>query len=780
MTDMTTANSSVGHFRQKSVGIVAITLLGLSVIPTTSGAHLSANPKQVMESNDSTSTVSIDSLLLKSVENKDVELQEITVTASKPLVQSDGATLTYNVDEDPDSKSSSLMEMLRKVPKVTVDAEENVKVNGQSGFIIYINGKEDPMLKGDLKTILKSIPASTVRKIEVISEPGAKYSAEGVGGILNIVTDKKMTLEGYLANISAWGNNYSVGGSVYARTKYNKVTASANVSYWNSAPGKSRQISESVTEIEDATVNHYQYRTSRSRNVNGGGLNANLNFSWEPDTLNLFTLSGYFGDYSQKSRMDQAIRTETEDHLPTGSLENYGLYKNSGDWGGATASYQHTFGREGHNIVGSYQVNFGANKSDGEQHTFNVFQMWSPAPWRTTGSNSHYVTHTVQVDYTNVFNTMHTLEAGFKGKWDPDNSDSKSGYGEFQDAIIIDPAERVKVHQFSDIMAAYLSYSLNWKKFSGKAGLRFEHTHTGLRYHIGDYDNFTSNYSDWVPNAALSYRFTDTRSLRLAYQMRIRRPGIYQMNPYVNDMTVNSMSYGNPDLKSSRFHNVNLTFSDYGTKLGGSFSLGYSQNNNQVVNYIFTEDNILKSTYANIGRYRNMSATGDLQWTIIPTLQFSVYLWGNYSSYKATSPNLTQKNDGFSGGYNANLNYTFPFKLRLSGYAGGGTPDIDLQGKGVSWYYYGLSLSRSFLKEDRLSVNLGVQNIIPTHRTYDYSYSNNGVIMNTKSRSAAWSVSASVSIRLGSLRSDVKRTSSRLDSDDNKGGNSGGNSGGGR
>lgn len=109
-------------------------------------------------------------------------LGEVVVTGQRRLVDSDGATLTYNVEEDPSATTSSTLDMLRKVPMVSVDAQENIKVKGQSNFKIYLNGKEDPMLSGDPKTILKSMPAASIKKIEVITEPGAKYDAEGTGG----------------------------------------------------------------------------------------------------------------------------------------------------------------------------------------------------------------------------------------------------------------------------------------------------------------------------------------------------------------------------------------------------------------------------------------------------------------------------------------------------------------------------------------------------------------------------------------------------------------------
>ena len=118
-------------------------------------------------------------------------LSEVTVVATKDLISSDGAKLTYDVERDPSSGTNTVMEMLRKVPMVTVDGEDNIKVKGDSNFKIYINGKPDPMLSGDPKNILKSMPASSIKKIEVITDPGAKYEAEGTAGILNIITDKK-------------------------------------------------------------------------------------------------------------------------------------------------------------------------------------------------------------------------------------------------------------------------------------------------------------------------------------------------------------------------------------------------------------------------------------------------------------------------------------------------------------------------------------------------------------------------------------------------------------
>ena len=104
-------------------------------------------------------------------------LDEIIITAERPVIQTDGATTTYNVEDDPAAKGSSVLDMLRKVPMVTVDGQDNIQLLGESDFKIYVNGREDPSLTANASTVLKAMPAESVTKIEVINETGAKYDA---------------------------------------------------------------------------------------------------------------------------------------------------------------------------------------------------------------------------------------------------------------------------------------------------------------------------------------------------------------------------------------------------------------------------------------------------------------------------------------------------------------------------------------------------------------------------------------------------------------------------
>lgn len=170
---------------------------------------------------------------------KDMNLDAVTVVASKPLVKMETDKMTYNVEQDADAKASTVLDMLRKVPMVTVDGQDNITVNGSSSFKVYVDGKPNPMFSANPSQIFKAMPANMVKNIEVITNPGAKYDAEGTGGVLNIVLNKQ-TLggagssdlsNGYNGNISAATGNQAQRISAFISGQQGKLTYSANGMY---------------------------------------------------------------------------------------------------------------------------------------------------------------------------------------------------------------------------------------------------------------------------------------------------------------------------------------------------------------------------------------------------------------------------------------------------------------------------------------------------------------------------------------------------------------------
>ena len=164
------------------------------------------------------------------MENDADFLEAATVSAQVPFVKTEVDKLTYKISEDPDSQTSNALDMLRKVPRVTVDADDNIMVNGQGSFKIYVNGKPSNMFTSEPGKILKGMPAESIKRVEVISDPGAKYDAEGVGGILNIVMNTKRA-DGYNVSLNAGGGNRNANAGAYGAVKIGKFSISANYGF---------------------------------------------------------------------------------------------------------------------------------------------------------------------------------------------------------------------------------------------------------------------------------------------------------------------------------------------------------------------------------------------------------------------------------------------------------------------------------------------------------------------------------------------------------------------
>ncbi len=709
----------------------------------------------------------------------DVEtLDEFVVIAKKKLVESDGAKLTYNVEEDPQAQSSPVMDILRKVPGVSVDADDNIKVNGQSSFKIFLNGREDPTMQGDVKQILKAMPASSIKKIEVISDPGAKYEAEGIGGILNIVTLTRQRLEGFMVNTNLWTGAQGIGAYVGARTKVKNVTADLSVSYNNGhlihryANSKSEDenlLASKAGELFRRTTN----QRLRMNNYDYTGIR--LNTSWEPDTLNLFTLSGNLGLNGWGNPFTETTVGTDIDGNRLWSYKRHAL-KQEGNWrsGSVMASYQHTFGAEGaHNLVLSYSYSNNGDDSDYLMETYDE-ENYSALDYIYSCSLSKGFsdTHIAQIDYANPFAKWITFEAGAKGTFFRNHNHSEGLYGMTRDELASRDGTDMRANQFRDIMAAYVSANLTFSKLKGRLGLRYEHTRMGMRYPDGNATDFTSNLNDAVPNASVTYNLTDASNFRLAYQMRISRPSLGVLNPYVNRMTEGEITYGNPDLKSEKMHNISLSYSNYDHPLSGEVKLNYMYESNSITDIIFMYEGVKNTTYANVGKSQYLELETTMSWSPVTDLSVNLYYGISRFWLKADSELLHRSKQYWQHHLSLNADYKFPCKIRLSGWGGFWSPWQDLQSKGQSGYYYGLGISRSFLAEDALTVSLNANTFLPIYRENSYTQTSETLRYTNTFRFPQWYWGASISYRFGGLKAQVKKTAASIEADSEAGSSS--------
>ena len=513
------------------------------------------------------------------------ELGQVEIVAQKPLVKADIDKIEYNVQDDPDAQSNSVLEMLRKVPLVTVDGEDNIQVNGSSSFKVYVNGKPNNMMSNNPTEVLKSMPANSIKHIEVITNPGPKYDAEGVGGILNIVTVGS-GLEGYTATFSANVSNRGAGGGAFGTIKSGKLTVSARYNYnYNDQPRNYSSGSQHVTP-EAVTENSSNLDYDGSNKGHGSFQSGSMEASYEIDTLRLVTMSfGLWGGGNKSNGSTDYIATFPE-NINAAPIYSYSAFNRSkSSWysidGGI--DYQRLFKVKDRMLTFSYKINTRPQTSDSYTE-YEIDNGYNPdwADYLNRLKNQHNdgeqntTEHTFQADYTTPIGKLHTLEAGAKyilrnnssedDRFDADDT-GKYEYNK-------DQSSRYK--HLNDIIAAYLGYGLKVKRLSGRLGLRYEHTIQDVKYLVGRGEDFTKNFDDVVPSASIGYKLTDMSNLRLGYNMRIYRPGIWSLNPYLNDTDPSYISQGNPELDSEKSHAFNLSYSNFTQKFNINISARYS------------------------------------------------------------------------------------------------------------------------------------------------------------------------------------------------------------
>lgn len=697
-------------------------------------------------------------------------LAGVTVSAQAPLVSNEIDRLSYNVQSDAESKTQTIFEMLRKVPLVTVDGQDNITVKGSSNFKIYKNGHPDPSMSQNPKEVLKSIPASMIKKIEVITEPGAKYDAEGVTAILNIVTVTGMTVNGVTGTVGVGMSSYGDPNvNTYLTTQVGKLVTSLNYGYNHTGSRSQRNSSESEYEYVESGNRQVsrQANTSTSTNVHYG----NIESSFEPDTLNLFTLSfgGWFYKYNATSEGFAGMLDRMGN-----TLWSYGTHERDKgnsyyDFSGRF-DYQHKTHVKDETLTLSYLLSTSRGTTDTEQ-TFDDVVGTTPVAYNGYDNigKGNFAEHTLQFDWTRPFAKYHKFETGVKYIYRKNNSHTVMDYYGV-DGMDTD----TRFDHLTQVAAAYASYTFSKDKWSARAGLRYEYSYLSAKYPDGSQPNYHRNLGDWVPSASVNYKFSMANSLKLAFATRINRPGISYLNPAVVS-TPTTESFGDSKLGSSRYYSTTVTFMHIGAKFTFNVSPTFSFTNNQICSVQYVSGGKIVSTYANEEKARRAGVGAYVQWQVFKSTSLSLNAQTSYDYDENSNRNL--KAEGWSYSAFGQISQQLPWKLRVSGGGGlfKGSPYLYGHSSGNGYYY--LSLQRSFLKEDRLTVRLSGSNpFSPLHRKYTSYVDRGDYVGLTKMRWVNRDFRLSVSYRFGSLNASVKKTNTTIENSDVVGG---GNRGGG-
>lgn len=644
--------------------------------------------------------------------DKESVMQSVEVTAQKPIVRMEADKMTYSVEDDVDSRSMSVLDMLRKVPMVMVDGQDNISISGQSSFKVYVDGKPNMMLSANPSQILKAMPASMVKSIEVVTSPGAKYDAEGAGGILNFQLASTAAaaaggaaaqdLSAYNGSLTAQGGNRGVNLAANVSGQQKRLSYNADFTYAYMNNGN-----------VDVDIQREQLTDGTATDLKMGSRNTvpfmlgNIGLGYAIDKQSQVNAS--FG----VQRMQVTNKGDLTTSLGGGALGTGLAYSNRSKSKIANTSFNGSFDyqrffdpKRESSLTVTYQVSSTPSQKDSWSTDYRMLTTGLlgvlPAD-RMSDGEEHTTEHVAQVDLVNRVAPHSKLNTGLKyanrfSTSDMDYYDLSHGQHLLVDAMSTDYEHR------NQIGALYAESENAWTKWSLKGGLRYEHTWQNVLYRSQNGESFHTNYGNLVPSLTTSFTIAPGQSLGATYNMRISRPGITYLNPYVERSESTSLQYGNPDLDVEETNNVSLVYNLYTPKLVLNATLAETLANGGIEQYSFYDaEGRLNTTYGNIVDRRLTALTVFASWGMTKTTRLTLNTTATYSHL--TSSVLDERNSGWSARAMLNIQQTLPKTWILSLVLVSNTKRQKLQGWDSGFNLGVLTLSKSFL-HDRLNLSL--------------------------------------------------------------------------
>lgn len=639
-------------------------------------------------------------------------MQGVVVTSRKPLIEQSDDKIIFNVENDPATKTENAIDILRKTPFVSVDGDDNVQVNGQSNFKVLLNGRETAMFAQNVKEALKGFPGALITKIEVITSPSAKYDAEGVGGIINIITKKKVV--GYNGSLNTYmssTNWYNINANFSA--KFGKV----GVTMYYGAGGSNNQHGRSRMETVPSIPNSIFTRRllTGDRYMSNFWNFGNAEVSWEADSLTTFSFYGNISGGNNTLHLVQTINTSFSNGVD--STSNYDLRnKNQYPTKSVGADYIRKFSS---NKEKEFSIRF--NGEFGNSNTFlNSLMDYQAMPDDYVINNSVATNrqYTIQSDYTLPFKNARKLEVGVKGILRRATSDfegliKNDANGNYKE----NPSNTDHFKYDQDVYSAYSSYNFKWGKTAFRLGARVEVTDVDGNF-IASKTRVKQSYVNLMPNLQATFKLSQPLTMVLSYSDRLQRPYIWNLNPFRNDNDPRFVTYGNPNLDPQVIHSLALQtrYMKGGTFAGLTFTGTYSDN--MIVQYSTFDAaaGVTSTTSDNIGKELGVGVNGNFSTKI--TKDWNLFVNGGVRYSHITNVLMpTQKNSGFGGNANLNTTYSFSKRFNASGYAGFFRAPVSIQTQYPLNIWYGLSAGYKLFHE-KLTASLGMANFFTKDRKY--------------------------------------------------------------
>jgi outer membrane receptor protein involved in Fe transport len=691
------------------------------------------------------------------------QLGEISITAVKPLVKQEIDRISYDVQADPETKTQTVLDMLRKVPLVTVDASDNIQLKGNTNYKILINGKPSSLVAHNPSDVFKAMPASSIQKIEIITTPPAKYDAEGLAGIINIITNKKID-QGYNGSINLRENSlWGPGGGISLTLKQGKFGLSMYSGIGDQTKRNSTAGNTLQTFGADPT-----YLTQSSANVNSGRfIYTSEELSYEIDSLNLITGTIDYNNGKFNSSANQFSQLFDAESALT---QSYHLVNNS------------TSGWHGFDVGLNYQLGFKRNKSQ----LLTLSYKYSKSPNtsdNTTSFNDRFnydlpdyqqhndagtIEQTFQLDYVHPLKKIN-IEGGLKAILRNSSSDfGNNDLDTLTQMYVQDPTSTNDFNYHQNVYSLYNTYQLNLDNWGFKAGVRVETTTINADF-VSEASNINQDYSNVIPSVSVQRKFKNGTSINFGFTNRIQRPDISQLNPFVNETNPTFITSGNPNLQPVLNHTFELNYSKFSK---GSLNLGltYSFANNTIQNVTHLVDTVTYTTFQNVGSDKNLGFNISVSYPITKNLNLNINSQFSYVFLRGYYNGELYNNKGIQGYTFAYAGYKISDTWRAGVNAGFYSANVLLQGKSNATVFSSLSASKDVLKK-KGSIFLNVSNPYTKYRNFNSYTRDPDFYQTATSQTPFRSFGFGFNYRFGKLKSDIKKNQRGINNDDTKGSN---------
>lgn len=664
---------------------------------------------------DQRSTIALPAIIL--TPNKKSNLQAVTVTAKKPLIEQDIDKTIVNVESMVSASTSNTLEVLEKTPGITVDINGEISLNGANGVNVLIDGRPTYMSGRDLAAYLRSLPGGMLDKIELMSNPPAKYDANGAA-IINIKLKRKRT-QGYVGSINL---NYNQGklARSYNSLNLNYVNRKVNL-FANVGAGR-------YADFDDASTTRSFFNGAFQKN---GGI-----------TMNTYNSSGS-NEWTGRMGMDYTLSPKTvigvivnsghRNRKETFSYNNYnystssqpdsiglGTTDNRSTWRplGANVNFTHRFNENGRELTAD--INYINYHSTGNQLLANEVTL----PDGELINSRDFVyrlpsdidIYTARADYSHPLKNKASLSGGWKSSLV--KNDNLSDYASLDGSQETPDYGRSNHFIYREgIHAAYINGRKDWKRFGIQVGLRLEQTHTkgeqlGNAMVAGS--TFINDYTSLFPTLFISYKLDSLgkNTLSSNYSRRINRPGYQQLNPFLFFVDQYSLNTGNPTLRPTYGNSVQV---NYRYKQLLNFVFNFERQTDAVFGASRIEDNILINRSENLGS-RQMIA-------LLTYYTINVTKWWNLN-YQLAGARFSSKGQLYSEKldlhqltWRTTMMNQFRFKNDWSAelFAAYNAPNINFQRTVQARYWANIAVQKKIMK-GKGSLKLNVEDMFYTLR----------------------------------------------------------------